>query len=272
MRNEVEIMNENLPQYAPAILPTPVSNSDAMLGMIERMALNKEVDVIKMQALMDMRNQEIMRVDQRHQEELARAAKKEFNVDYVLMSSELPTVQKTKFNKFTESKYASHDDVMDAIRPILVKYGFGITCDVVAQTKDSITLQATLIHKGGHEQRGTPLTLPLDNVGAEGKATKTAMHGTTSSIKYATRVTICTLLNIATGEDIDGNTQPTVSHITLDEAMEIEKQIAELDINRADFLKYMNVEAIDKIEFRFKAKAMTSLAAKRKKMSETENV
>lgn len=264
-------MNENLPQYAPAILPMPVSNSDAMLGMIERMALNKEVDVIKMQALMDMRNQEIMRVDQRHQEELARAAKKEFNADYVVMSSELPTVQKTKFNSFTKAKYASHDDVMDAIRPVLVKYGFGITCDTVAQTKDNITLQATLIHKSGHEQRGTPLTLPLDNTGAKGEPTKTAIHGTTASIKYATRVTICTLLNIATGEDMDGNAEPIVSYITNDEAMDIEKQITELKIDRADFLKYMNVEAIDKIEFRFKAKAMTSLAAKRKKMGEESN-
>lgn len=259
--NEVQIINENMQVM-------PVSGSDAMLGMIERMAMTPEVDIVKLQALMEMRNQEIARVDRQEQEELARIAKREFNADYVVMSNELPTVEKTKFNKFTESKYASHDDVMDVVRPILIKYGFGITCDVVAQAKDSITLQVTLIHKGGHEKLGTPLTLPLDNMGAEGKVSKTVMHGTTSSIKYATRVAICTLLNISTGNDTDGNAPVQISYITHDEAMEIESQITELSIDRINFLKYMGVESIDKIEFRLKARAMNSLNAKRKAINE----
>ncbi len=256
MRNEVQIMDENLPKYA----PVPTSGAEAILGMIERIASNPDADMTKMQALMEMRNAELVRV-----------ARVSFSSDFSKMAPKLPLVIKNNFNGQTSSKYAKLENINQEINPILAEYGFATSTRIIAQTDKSVTVEAVLWHRDGHLE-STPLTLPLDNVGLKGNANKTEVHATAASITYAKRIALCALLNISTGDDTDGNAPAAVSYITNDEAMDIEKQIAELDINRADFLKYMNVEAIDKIEFRFKAKAMTSLAAKRKKMNETENV
>ncbi len=181
-----------------------LKHEDSMLGMIERLAANPDVDITKMQALLDMRNQEILRMDQQRQIESNRIARQSFNTDYVVMSGELPLVERKKRNIHTGSKYATLEDINEAIRPILSKYGFSITCDITEQTKEIIEVGATLIHRGGHE-KSTKLRFPIDSVGMKGEKNKTEIQGASSSITYAKRVAICTLLNISTGEDKDGN-------------------------------------------------------------------
>ncbi len=261
MSKEIQVINKNT-QVA------PVSSADAMLSIIERAASNPQMDIVKMQALMDMRSQEIARADKQQQEELARIAKKEFNADYVVMSNKLPVVIKNRFNNHTTSKYASHDDISKVIKPILADHGFGLTCDVIAQSKESLTVEAILIHRGGHE-KSIKIIFPIDNVGMKGEKNKTDIQGIASSLTYAKRVTICTLLDISTGDDKDGNSaENEPSYITPAETADIEKQIAELKIDKVEFLKYMGVESLDKIEFRFKAKALASLNKKRKTLSE----
>lgn len=246
------------------------SQGDPMLMMIERLAANKDVDITKMQALLDMRNKELERMDAQRQLELARQAKHEFNIDYVPMSNELPLITKAHFNTFTTSKYAKHEDINEAIKPILVKYGFALSCEIVEQTDKNVVVSAVLIHKEGHEKSLT-FKAAIDNVGMEGKKNKTDLHGMASAITYAKRIAICTLLNISTGDDKDGNVNNAPSYITSDEVAEIEKQLIELKINKDEFLKYMNVEAVEKIEFRFRSKAMNSLNAKRKQIKEDAN-
>lgn len=182
----------------------PLSAGDAMLGMIERLAANPDVDIVKMQALLDMRNQEFVRIDSQHQLELARIAKQEFAIDFVPMSAELPLIIKTKSNTQTHSKYAELADINQVIRPILGKYGFSISTNITNQTKESVTVVATLMHKGGHTQ-SIELTLPLDGAGFKGNANKTDIQAIASSISYAKRIAICALLNISTGDDKDGN-------------------------------------------------------------------
>lgn len=193
---EVQVFEEK------AVVAT--AGQDAMLSMIERLASNPDVDINKMQALVDMRNQEIARVDNQHQAELARIAKQEFNIDYVEMSGELPLVVKTKNNTHTKSKYAALDDINRAIQPVLSKYGFSITSNVLEQAKELITVEVTLVHKGGHE-KSIKLAFPLDNKGSGGTVNKTEIHATASTIMYARRIGECTLLNISTGDDTDGN-------------------------------------------------------------------
>ena len=181
-----------------------VKNNDTILGMIERMAINPDFDVAKMQALLDIRNQELVRLDEQHQLELTRKAKQEFAADYVLMSAKLPLIAKSKRNEHTKSKYAALEDINQEIRPILGSHGFSITADITEQTKESISVEVTLLHKGGHE-KSLKLTLPIDSKGSGGNANKTEIQGIASSITYAKRVAICALLNISTGDDVDGN-------------------------------------------------------------------
>lgn len=166
---------------------------DPMLSMIERIALNPDCDMQKMQALLDMRNQEI-----------ARRSSESFARDYVEMKAELPLVIKDKDNSQTKSKYAALESVNMQIDPILKKHGFATRTPVKSQTDTHITVEAILLHKDGHSEK-MELTLPIDNKGMAGTVNKTIVHGISSSITYAKRVAICALLNISTGDDNDGN-------------------------------------------------------------------
>jgi hypothetical protein len=164
-----------------------------MLQIIDKLASNPDVDIAKMQAIVEMRNQEISR-----QNEGA------FASDYVMMKAELPLVIKDKDNAQTKSKYAALESVNMQIDPILKKYGFATSTPVKSQSDTHVTVEAILRHRSGHSEK-TEVTLPIDNKGMAGAVNKTIVHGIASSITYAKRVAICALLNISTGDDNDGN-------------------------------------------------------------------
>lgn len=172
---------------------TSLATGDAMLQIIDRIASNPDVDIAKMQAVVDMRNQEI-----------ARQNAEAFAGDYVQMKAELPLVIKDKNNAQTKSKYAALESVNMQIDPILKKYGFATSTPVKSQSDTHVTVEAILRHRSGHFEK-TEITLPIDNKGMQGTVNKTLVHGIASSITYAKRVAICALLNISTGDDEDGN-------------------------------------------------------------------
>lgn len=173
-----------------------VAPEDAMLQMIERVATNPDADIAKMERLMDMRDREF-----------ARIAEQAFAKDYVVMKPNLPVVLKTKYNEQTKSKYATLDNINKKIDPILSKYGFSTSTNILSQTKEDVTIEAILWHRNGHKE-STQITLPMDNTGIKGTVNKTGVHATASSVTYARRYAICTLLNISTGNDTDGNREP----------------------------------------------------------------
>lgn len=168
----------------------------AMLAMIERLVTNTDTDIGKMQAVMDMRDREFNRI-----------AEQAFAEDYVIMKPHLPMVLKTKHNEQTKSQYATLDNINQEIDPVLSQYGFSTSTNILAQTDKDITVEAILWHRDGHKE-STQLTLPIDSVGIKGTVNKTGVHATASSITYARRYAICTLLNISTGNDTDGNREP----------------------------------------------------------------
>lgn len=174
-------------------MPEKKNQDDAMLVMIERVACNPDADILKMERLLEMRNQE-----------LARISRQAFASDLAKMSPNLPVVSKTKNNLQTKSKYAALEDINQQINPILSQNGFAISTRVVSQGNDSVTVEAVLWHREGHTET-TQVTMPLDNKGMQGTVNKTNVHATASSITYAKRVAICALLNISTGDDKDGN-------------------------------------------------------------------
>lgn len=220
-----------------AIIPKP----DAMLELIERLASNKDVDIAKIQALVEMRNNELIRVEEQVLQDEARYAKQEFLRDYVPMSSKLPLVVKEHYNKFTNSKYAKHENINEAIKPILAEHGFALSCDITEQTDTTVTVEVILMHKAGYE-KSVKLTMPIDDTGAKGDKTKTGLQGRSSAITYAKRIAICTLLNISTGDDVDGNVDQAV--VTNDQAVQIDLLLVESKADKKLFLQYMGVEDV----------------------------
>jgi hypothetical protein len=176
----------------PTDKPAP-SETATVLAIVERCAINPEVNVDKMQTLLDMQE----RI-------LDRSARQAFSADFVRMKPEIPKVLKTKSNLQTKSRYATLDDVNRTVDPVLEKFGFGSSFKI-AQSDTHITATATLWHVSGHTEE-TTVCLPLDKTGIQGSVNKTEVHAIGSSITYAKRYAICALLNISTGdEDDDGN-------------------------------------------------------------------
>lgn len=163
----------------------PVTDSQSLITAIERVALNPNADIAKMEKLMDMQE----RVMNREEE-------KAFYADLAAMQPELPRVIKSKDGH--NSKYAPLEDINDAIRPAIQKYGFAVIFNI-EQKEKTVDITTTLAHRRGHTQSLT-IPLALDTSGS-----KNAVQAVGSTISYGKRYGICAILNISTGDDNDGN-------------------------------------------------------------------
>lgn len=229
-------------------IPT-VSESAAILQVIERAAANPAVDVDKMERLMAM-----------HERMLAKRAEASFNADLALMQPELPTISHRGeiLNKAggVASTYALWEDINDQIRPILAKNGFALTFKV-GQDGPMRVVTAFLRHRDGHKEE-TTLSLPLDTTGF-----KNDVQAVGSSLSYAKRYTAMALLNITTtGEDDDGQRAGT-DHISPAQKDELIALMKETNSDTAKFLQWISAQSLDEIKAKDFNKARTGLISKR---------
>lgn len=181
MSNEVVVSNKENTQ-----LPAVSSETQAIMQMIERVVLNPDADMDKLDKMLDMQE----RI-------LNRNAKQSYTADLAAMQAELPLVGKLG-EGHNKAKYARLEDINEAIRPTLQKYGFAVTFRT-KQAEKTLTVTAILSHRMGHSEE-TDLILPLDTSG-----NKNAVQAVGSTISYGKRYALCLLLNISTGDDTDGN-------------------------------------------------------------------
>lgn len=105
---------------------------------------------------------------------------------------EFPTVKKDAANPFFKSKYADLASIIEAVRPILAKYGLSFSHIPDAETS---TVECMIMHKSGQWLSGT---YPINPV-------KTDPQGVGSCYTYAKRYSISAMLGIAVSdEDDDG--------------------------------------------------------------------
>lgn len=179
MSNAVEVVKENAP--APV-----VSESAAIIQVIERAAMNPNVDIDKMERLLQMQ--------ERIMERNARAA---FAADFALMQPDLPEVPEHG-KGHGGITYALWEDVNDLIKPVLAKHGFGISFKT-GRNGPAIVVTAILTHRDGHSEQ-TTMELPVDSSGS-----KNAVQAIGSSTSYGKRYAASALLNLTSRkEDDDG--------------------------------------------------------------------
>ena len=166
---------------------TKTNESAAVLQVIERLVLNDSVSIEKVEKMLDM--QERILNSNAHQA---------FTADLAAMQTELPLVSKNG-RGHNQAKYALLEDINQAIRPALQKYGLAVTFRV-QQTEKQVTIAAVLSHRMGHSS-DTTITLPIDVSGS-----KNATQAVGSTISYGKRYAIGALLNISTGDDNDAAT------------------------------------------------------------------
>jgi hypothetical protein len=170
--------------------------------LIRQLATDPNADIAKLQMIVDL-----------HNSQQDRAARQEFEAEFVKMQAKLPKIAATRENSQTRSKYAKLEDIQAAVKPILAEHGFSTRYESPEnQPHGMVVVTCVLTHKNGHSARNTK-SIPVDSKGIGGNANKTETHGAASADSYARRYALCGVLDIAVGDD-DGNAAGGVQRVT----------------------------------------------------------
>lgn len=241
-------------------VPAPQSDTAALINMIERVARDPAVDIDKLQRLMDMQERVI--------ERNARAAYAAALAD---MQAELPVIsrkgrievrEKDKDGKRTgdlqqSTPYALWEDINEAIKPSLKKYGFALSFRIGLAQDGKITVTGILSHRDGHSEE-TTITLQHDSTGS-----KNAVQAVGSSVSYGKRYTAGALLNFTSrGEDDDGKTGGS-SSITAGQVKELQALAKEVGADLGKTCKHFEIDSIDQLPANKFAPVKAGLETKR---------
>lgn len=219
------------------VTPMP-AQEQSMASRILEMASDPNFDVEKLDRLMDLQEREMNRL-----------AKIAFNKDFTAMQADITTV--SKGNKVGyESRgtkvgysFATLEDIVDMVRPVLQEYGFAISFKV--DTSNGVKVNCSLMHKEGHSI-DTTMQLPPDSSGG-----KNNVQALGSSISYAKRYTLSSILNIATRDDDDAQSamQKDQRTITAGQSKTLEAKFNKLPADRQDSFTHwlMSNQGVDSI-------------------------
>lgn len=171
-------------QHNPDSLPAETGESATILSVISRAASDPNVDIDKMERLLQM-----------HERMQDRQAEAQFAADLAEMQDQLPSIGE-RGNAAGRYTYALWEDINAAIKPILKRFGFALTFRT--DFSDGIAVTGVLTHRSGHREE-TTIKLPAD-----GSGNKNAVQAVASSVSYGKRYTAGALLNLTShGEDDD---------------------------------------------------------------------
>lgn len=226
----------------------PVSESAAIFQIIERAARDPNVDIDKMQRLMDMRERELNR--------LAQVA---FNAAMSLAQAEMKPIVRDADNEQTKSMYARYETISDAIQPIITKHGFALTFSEGETPKaNHIRSICDVMHREGHTKQYYA-DVPFDNVGMRGNANKTNTHAYGSTKSYGKRYLKCDIFDVALkNADDDGNKAGT-STITEEQRDTLLDLIAEVGAHVPKFCEIYQIEAVADLPAKLFADAVQAL-------------
>lgn len=217
------------------------------LAVIERAALNPEIDVLKMEKLLEMQ----VRVMEKQAELSFNQAMARLRLPIIRHDSEINHgAGKMKVS------YATYESIHKIVSPLYQAEGFSVSFDSRKNADGTTTYSGTLAHSEGHSKTAE-MILPADTSGA-----KNNVQAIGSTISYAKRYLLSMLLNlVTTGEDDDAASAS--EFIELDEAAEIDMELRDLGANIPKFLEYMKAKDVQSILQKDLQKAKTMLAAKR---------
>lgn len=221
-----------------------------VMSVIERAASNPDVDVTKMQALIDMKMQV-----------MDKEAEIAFNKAMTELRKEMEPIVKNKTNNQTKSKYANLEAIKTAVDPLLIKHGFFDSYDDDFPEDGVIVTACILTHEGGHARRNK-VRFKRDNVGIQGSKNKTDVHGDASAMTYGQRLSLCRALGIRIAEDDDGNNAGKV-YMSDQQAQKIKDMLKETGKDTKEFLELFDAASVDEMMASDYRKAVALLTMKK---------
>lgn len=235
--------------------PTPSENT--LLAVIERAAVNPNVDVDKLERLIALAKEQ---------------RKEDARVAYVRamksLKRDLPTIdrkgriivrEKTSSGKRDgdiqqDTAFARWEDIDEAITPILEQHGFVLTFRTGVAPDGKVTVTGVLTHDAGHFEE-TMVSLPHDSSGS-----KNPVQAVGSAFSYGKRYAATMLLNIRTkGEDDDGGAAGADDPISDDQIQTIKDLLKRDEMDEVKFCKVWGVEMIPDIKRKDYKKVITKI-------------
>jgi hypothetical protein len=209
---------------------TVLKNEPALVSMIERAAMNPDIDVEKLERLMAMQE----RI-------LERDAAAEFSKSMALAQSEIGRVSADAKNSQTSSRYATYAQLDRAVRPVYTEHGFALSFGTLDSAPETVLVVCDVMHRGGHTKR-YQICMPADGKGAKGNDVMTKTHATGSAMQYGMRYLLKAIFNIAIGDDPDdddGNAAEGIPLITETQELELDAMIHDNELDRARFMAWL---------------------------------
>lgn len=246
-------MNSEL-TTAGATVPATTDTQSSVLSVIERVALDPQIDTAKMQQLLDMQ----LTI-------MAKQSEDAFNNALVAAQAEIARhpVIRNRENKHTRSTYADLQAVNEVAVPLLTKHGINLSFQPEDCPDPQCVRLGYTISGHGHTRRGS-IDMPLDGAGSQGNTNKTAIHARKSAYTYAQRTLVTLICNIATTDD-DGNSAGNVGEpITDKQVADLEAMITEVGADRDGFMKYLRITKLEDLPASTYSTAVKALEAKRR--------
>ncbi|WP_273791660.1 MULTISPECIES: ERF family protein [unclassified Bartonella] len=196
-------------------------------------ALDSDVDMDRLERLLDLREQEIKRQERQN-----------FVRDLSAVQMAYKNIEQNAINKHTNSKYATLDQYIDAVKDGLATYKFALFYRIKNQTEKNVTIEITLSHPSGNEI-STEGTFPIDSTGS-----KNSIQSLGSTLTYARRYLLGMLLNLASKEDdTDGQMQAKEDDtnnqkVSSKQIKQIEELIEQTESDKNKLLSYAKVEKL----------------------------
>lgn len=223
----------------------PAENVSPMIAMIERVALDPNASIEKLERMLDMRD--------RLQAESARAA---FSAAFAAASAEFPSIPLN--GRGDKNKpYALLKDIVNLTRPVLARHGLALSFGVESHS-DRVVVTAELMHVSGHSKT-TSIELPRDTSGS-----KNAVQSVGSSQTYGQRYTAQAILGLSLGDDTDddGASAGGKATITAEEYFQLRNLLDEAEADEARFCQFLKVQHLEELPSRMFANAVSALRKK----------
>lgn len=237
---------------------TPVSaevvqvGAGSLMEVISRAASDPNTDVDKLERLLGM-----------YERITARDAERLFNEGMKAAQAEMPQIVRDAKNDQTNSRYARLETVARAMDPIITKHGFALSFGTAeSPLPNHYRITCTLSHEAGHS-RLYHADVPADLTGMKGTQNKTATHAFGSTMSYGRRYLKLLIFDVAMTDD-DGNAAES-TFISEAQARQISALMEEAGADKVAFLKYMGVDDVAHIRVNEFRKALTALAAAKKR-------
>lgn len=190
--------------------------ADPMVSMIERIAMDPNSDLAKLEKMLDMK--------ERHEAAQAKAA---FNAAFSAASAKFPTIPLN--GKSNNGRYATLEDITRLTRPVLSEHGLALTFTI--DVGQDVVVTAKLMHEKGHSET-TSMALPRDTSGS-----KNAVQAVGSTQKYGQRYTAQAILGLSLGDDDedDGAAAGGAATISAEQFVELRDLLEASGMSEAKF-------------------------------------